>query len=818
MTYFKRFLTILVLSLTMLANTTTAAQAQSNLGTEIFSIGRDNNLNQNFNALIPRSNNPENTSPIHNSSYTETEAIQVNATIWSSSYHLRVVRETSQTLESTACNSQELADANNQGYNRCGFAFNQFVNSPSMFNNSLIAQLNPVVLGGGGSYWLIIGSGQKNADSSLDPRIKINVNHNNSSQNTSSSVSNSQVSSSSSSQSSTPQPVSSSSVASTSQSSNNSSSAIQSSILSSISSNQNNANSASSTLSSSRQSNVTTPDSPEQDSTLELPKVSNFSLEENDRSITVRWPATAGADGYKIFVGANTSSLLSSPPIVIKGCPNPINGTNTINSCQFKISNLINTELRYIDLLATFGNEDGPVTDQPKSAVPYQVVIDDDAQYSQGCEVESAVCLFTPYEPYRRWSSNRGQAPYKTDLQYNAVGEDSYDVITGEGYPNKGIWQSGQKLNGTYDVLVKYILYPENATDVNYTIGANSNIPLPVSGSTLEVPINQRTSQGLGYNGLTSGWIRLGSYRFNNILGVISLDGNSDSGRIVMDAVAFQQIAPTPFPPVTTFSLTKTIADLNGGLTLSGETVRYTIGITNNSQSSVNNIQITDAIPVFVTLDPSSIVITSGGIFDTDSSVFNANYSTLAAGSSIQITFNAVIKPNLLPKTVITNFVSVITGNAGSSSASADIVIDVLESSSSQSSSQNSNSSNGTNSSSNSSSAPLSQSSSSTTSVSSISSESPSSSTQSSSQNNSSTSQNSISSQKSSKPSSSTPLGYGGAVSDPDGDNSSDNSLVAKVTVRTGGKLPNVFGGVATLSLLLITLTMLVRITVGKGL
>ncbi len=272
-------------------------------------------------------------------------------------------------------------------------------------------------------------------------------------------------------------------------------------------------------------------------------RVFNFSLEEANTSITVRWPEVTGATGYNIYYATSSAQVPLVAPLYIDNCPST--GINVINTCEYKINGLINTTEYFVNIQPVFGVILGELFYSSKSATPFSVVIDDDAQFSQTSAITG---IFTPYD-YLQISSQRGTAPLKNDNTYNAVGEDRYES-TGDGsFGNKGIWQTGQLLNGHYDIYVNYQTFADNASNVTYTIGANVNIPVPAAGSDLEIGgFNQRLNKDgiVGSEGMEAGWIKLGRYNFNNILGIVTISStNGTTGRIQMDAVAFQKVEVT---------------------------------------------------------------------------------------------------------------------------------------------------------------------------------------------------------------------------------------------------------------------------------
>jgi uncharacterized repeat protein (TIGR01451 family) len=74
-------------------------------------------------------------------------------------------------------------------------------------------------------------------------------------------------------------------------------------------------------------------------------------------------------------------------------------------------------------------------------------------------------------------------------------------------------------------------------------------------------------------------------------------------------AVAF---ATNLYVPNITSNVVKTVQDLNGGDLLTGDTLRYTISMSNTGQDTATNVVLTDNIPAYTTYVPNSLNIVSG--------------------------------------------------------------------------------------------------------------------------------------------------------------------------------------------------------------
>jgi len=117
-----------------------------------------------------------NTGPVHFNGYSD--LVEVYATVLDPNiynYHFRIVKDGSPWSHS--CDSA-LADPLNQGYGKCGYAYNQVTYEDTGFNDDVIATIDTTQLGADGAYWLLIGAMDEagnRADPNWlnDPRIKI---------------------------------------------------------------------------------------------------------------------------------------------------------------------------------------------------------------------------------------------------------------------------------------------------------------------------------------------------------------------------------------------------------------------------------------------------------------------------------------------------------------------------------------------------------------------------------------------------------------------------------------------------------------------
>ena len=109
-----------------------------------------------------------------------------------------------------------------------------------------------------------------------------------------------------------------------------------------------------------------------------------------------------------------------------------------------------------------------------------------------------------------------------------------------------------------------------------------------------------------------------------------------------------------------TLSVAKSVVDVNGGFVISGDTLRYTIVVTNpasttaDPKESVIDVTLDDVIPLFTTY-AGNLTSTQGTITGSQGSGVTGTIGTLAAGSSATITFDVTVNGGVPDSTTITN-------------------------------------------------------------------------------------------------------------------------------------------------------------------
>lgn len=101
----------------------------------------------------------------------------------------------------------------------------------------------------------------------------------------------------------------------------------------------------------------------------------------------------------------------------------------------------------------------------------------------------------------------------------------------------------------------------------------------------------------------------------------------------------------------------KSVLDVDGGFVVGGDTLRYTIVVSNTGTPPTDTaagVTLADLIPGFTTYVPGSAT-TSQGTVGFDGSSVTASLGTLAVGATATVTFDVVVDAGIPPSTVITN-------------------------------------------------------------------------------------------------------------------------------------------------------------------
>ena len=139
-----------------------------------------------------------------------------------------------------------------------------------------------------------------------------------------------------------------------------------------------------------------------------------------------------------------------------------------------------------------------------------------------------------------------------------------------------------------------------NSTICNLGVPNSARFPAPGNGypvgmtNTLGVDVDLvQLASGIIPNGATSATLKF------------TTSGESFSAH----AAAF---VTNLYVPIVTPNVVKTVTDLNGGDLVVGDTLRYTISLSNTGQDTATNVILTDNIPAYTTYVPGSLRIVSG--------------------------------------------------------------------------------------------------------------------------------------------------------------------------------------------------------------
>ncbi|HEY7428392.1 MAG TPA: isopeptide-forming domain-containing fimbrial protein, partial [Gemmataceae bacterium] len=178
---------------------------------------------------------------------------------------------------------------------------------------------------------------------------------------------------------------------------------------------------------------------------------------------------------------------------------------------------------------------------------------------------------------------------------------------------------------------------------------------------------------------------------FVNQMGFDAKVVNAPSGAIPNSATSATITLTTSgdgyFPGVVTTAIdlfapnlvaTKTVADQTSGNSLPGDTLEYTVNVTNTGQDAAGNVILTDPIPANTTYVPGSLRILTGAnagimtdaagddqgtfdaahnqvVFDLGAGAMATAGGTLGIGASTSIRFRVQISPGVAANTVIPN-------------------------------------------------------------------------------------------------------------------------------------------------------------------
>lgn len=221
--------------------------------------------------------------------------------------------------------------------------------------------------------------------------------------------------------------------------------------------------------------------------------------------------------------------------------------------------------------------------------------------------------------------------------------------------------------------------------NIGYNFIAANNGPLVApAGTTITLPLNDGATfegfSGTNWNCVASTTQVVCTYAspipvgadspaLNVIYGTSNTTQGTISGDAVLDGINFDNNPADNVDDLTVIlqdanlsASTKSVLDLNGGQVLPGDTLRYTLTITNSSNFNATNINLTDHMPALI----SSYTVFQRPASSTDNSqvapagdnntgVVLINDLSITAGSSISVIIDAVISAGAQDGESITN-------------------------------------------------------------------------------------------------------------------------------------------------------------------
>jgi uncharacterized repeat protein (TIGR01451 family)/fimbrial isopeptide formation D2 family protein len=159
-----------------------------------------------------------------------------------------------------------------------------------------------------------------------------------------------------------------------------------------------------------------------------------------------------------------------------------------------------------------------------------------------------------------------------------------------------------------------------------------------------------------------------------------SVTVGSPSFEVVTSNNTDTDVTATVDPNVSTS--TKTVVDLNGGEASPGDTLRYTITITESAGGQARDVSLTDDVPDDVTFGGFvSLPAGAVGLFAAAPAGANANgvvnvtAINVPASSSVTVVFDVTVMPGTLPGTEINNTASLDNPNGPENDPAAPVVV-----------------------------------------------------------------------------------------------------------------------------------------------
>lgn len=220
--------------------------------------------------------------------------------------------------------------------------------------------------------------------------------------------------------------------------------------------------------------------------------------------------------------------------------------------------------------------------------------------------------------------------------------------------PNLSIVKSASTTNATVGDQVTYTLQVNNGGNVAANVTLTDNIPSGSSYVAGSFRLNGNVIAGANpATGVNLGSLAAGSTNTVTFQVLVtslptpptlvdqatsSYSFNSPDGRTINGTVASNTLTiPVTLPNVTTVK-SASVTDV-----AVGETYTYTVVTTNSGIQVINNVVLTDALPVGTTFVPGSVTV-RGTVVPSANPSSGVSLGTLAAGSSATVTFQVNVQ------------------------------------------------------------------------------------------------------------------------------------------------------------------------------
>jgi hypothetical protein len=213
---------------------------------------------------------------------------------------------------------------------------------------------------------------------------------------------------------------------------------------------------------------------------------------------------------------------------------------------------------------------------------------------------------------------------------------------------NVGIQVDDSK-NLAEEVMVYYSGMAAESSKDSFDDGYYKEIPIPVEGGTSEKLASLDTSDFASGGSFDAG-------TFDNLLSIFESNG-TDTLIYEKDEQDIKSTVPFLFMDVDTNLLTSTKygLDINGGIVEDGDTVEYTITLTNTG-SSISDLNVADVVSGMLTLDWDSFECSGSGcgelnVIETGQSIrpFVIAGLSLGSGDTITLSYSGAVKGMATP-------------------------------------------------------------------------------------------------------------------------------------------------------------------------